>query len=69
MPDQTEERPNLTQKSTRTTGNVPVDEIDPGGTRPKKKVGGDADTKTVDYKISTGDRRMMGKSHGPQPKT
>ena len=69
MPDDADERPNLSHKSTRTTGNAPVDEIDPGGTRPKKNVGADADAKPVEQEISSGDRRMLRKSHGPQPKT
>lgn len=69
MPDDADERPNLAHKSTRTTGNTPVDEIDPGGTRPKKKVGDGAAAKTVEHKISSGDRTMLHKSHGPQPKT
>jgi hypothetical protein len=42
-------------KSARTTGNEPVDAIDPGGTKPTKGRGGKAPVKTEQHVVS-GDR-------------
>ncbi len=40
----------MTEKSTRTTGNEPVEAIDPGGSRPGPG------KKTVEQKVESGDR-------------
>jgi hypothetical protein len=66
-------QPCSTHSSSRTTGNEPVEAIDPGGTRSTKpgqpdKTKPNAKEVVVEHHVSSGDRNTWRESRGPQPK-
>jgi hypothetical protein len=64
----TDKRPTFRQTSTRTTGNDPVDGIDPGGTRSTAMGRRKPDTpQTVEHAVKSGDRNVWRESRSAQP--
>lgn len=62
-----------TPSSTKTTGNDPVEGLDPGGThstRPGQadKTGAKKDAPTVEQHVESGDRNEQTETRGPQRK-
>ena len=61
-----------THDSSRTTGNEPIEEIDPGGTRstkPGQRGNSDDEAPKVRQRVTSGDRNTWRDSRIPQPKS
>jgi hypothetical protein len=63
------ERPTHRHVSSRTTGNKPVEGIDPGGTRPtaaKRRQSGERGVQQVEHTVTSGDRNMRPQNPKPE---
>lgn len=69
-----EKQPDHDHTSSRTTGNEPIEGLDPGGSRSTKpgqpdKTKPNVKEAAVEHHVSTGDRNTWRESRSPQPKT
>jgi hypothetical protein len=63
-----DERPTHRNVSSRTTGNEPVEEIDPGGTRPTVAKRRQSGEQQVQHTVTSGNRNLGRKSQDPKPR-